>query len=351
MKMLSPTVRTAIAIDLGSRAIKVVQAWVKRGAVTRIAHAGMSFSGETAFSPAQAGQIAALLRRGGFAGRAVVIAVPPRLLRMEGLELPKVVPAAVPQLAEMEIGRVSRLRPKSFEHGLWELPMPSRGGSSMHVMSVALPHADADALVNPFLDAGLDVVAVVPQVSALASLVARILPDEDQLHTIIDIGAGGTRLIILQRGAVLFHRGIDNVGTSALQQSVQADLAVPDTVAAHILQQHGIGPSARDGLGASAARVQRRVAGMIETIAAELQLTQNYITHRYQQQTSSSLLLAGGGAAIPGFAEALGAATDRQSTILSPRSFSNLLPPDSRDDSPATVAALAAALYTLGENS
>ncbi len=353
MRLLMPRVETSIGIDVGSRCVKVAQASVRGGKIIRRRLASMDMPGNEGLTPAVAEKVAGLLARQGFTGQDVVLGVPPHLLRMEAVELPKVGGGAAHQLAEMEISRVTRLKNKTFEHGLWELPSPSRGGSAVHVMTVALPHADADKLCQPFLDAGLEVAALYPQVSAIASLVRQLLPADDQLQTIIDIGGEGTRLIILQRDNVLFHRAIPGVGLTPLEQTLRSELGVPQEVASHILRNVGTDTRSAEGLAPAASRIGRIFASMVEAIASELQLTQNYITHRYQQQTATTLLLIGGGAGVPGFAEMLSAATGREALVLIPGLFdaAGIAGTDADARSPTYLAALACALYGTEERS
>ena len=214
----------------------------------------------------------------------------------------------------------------------------------MHVMTAVLAHCDAEKLCAPLQSAGLEVVAICPQLSALAALAQRFVPENGQMHTLVDIGSSNTRLIILQDGKVLFHRTISGVGTAALEHAVEVELQVPAPVVRHLVCHVGTNGQKLEGIARAASRMRRIFDKLAESIATELQLTENYITHRYQQQTSADLFLLGGGAAAPGLSEALGTATRRRTNVMTPASL-HLECSDS--DSPAYVPALACALYAM----
>ena len=93
-----------VDLDAGTRAIKILQADVRDGKILRCLTASMDAGSTDAAGASPAPRIAGLLRRRGFHGHNIVLAIPPHLLRMEAVELPKILPAAVHQLAEMEIG-------------------------------------------------------------------------------------------------------------------------------------------------------------------------------------------------------------------------------------------------------
>lgn len=352
MRLLMPRVETSIGIDVGSRCVKVAQASVRGGKIIRRRLASMDMPGNEGLTPAVAEKVAGLLARQGFTGQDVVLGVPPHLLRMEAVELPKVGGGAAHQLAEMEISRVTRLKNKTFEHGLWELPSPSRGGSAVHVMTVALPHADADKLCQPFLDAGLEVAALYPQVSAIASLVRQLLPADDQLQTIIDIGGEGTRLIILQRDNVLFHRAIPGVGLTPLEQTLRSELGVPQEVASHILRN--VGTDAKCGgscSGGIAHRQDFREHGGSDRVGTATDAKLHYAPLSTADRDD---VIADrrrrGGAGVRGDARA---ATGREALVLIPGLFdaAGIAGTDADARSPTYLAALACALYGTEERS
>jgi Tfp pilus assembly PilM family ATPase len=272
------------------------------------------------------------------------------MLRLESMELPPTTGAgALQQLASVELGRISRLKTGTFESGVWEIPAPARGGATCHVMAVALPHAAADTLVEPLLAAGLDVAAICPVPACLASAASKVVASASALHAIIDLGWSATRLLIVHGSQIVFQRTVQDSGLAALRTQVLEAFSCTPEIADHLLREVGH-TAGSPHLPPDAAHQLRRVLDRaITTIAGELQLTQNYITHRYQQFTLDSLILCGGGAGIPGLAKALSEAASMPTVTLSPASLMAQPPGDAASvSSPLTTIALGVALYASG---
>jgi Tfp pilus assembly PilM family ATPase len=336
---------TPIGVDIGSHTIKAVQAWVERGRIVQVRTAAMARSAAEAYTAEEAAAFDRLLARRGLSGRTLVIGARAKDLRLEPLELPPDTGnLPVHQLAGVELGRIHRLKADTFEHATWGVPAPSRGGAATHVLGVALPHDRGHALADPFLAAGLDVSAVVPEAVSVAALTARIPAlAPGHLHTLIDLGWSGTRLLVVRDAALLFQRTLDDTSLQDLQGRLARQLALPAESAAHLVFQAGLSEQG-DPLPAGAREcVARSILATVQTIVGEIRLTQNYIAHRYQQCEPGRLALYGGGAAVPGFAELL-AREARQPVQLMHDADLSLL----HDAGPAAgvwVSALAIAFY------
>jgi type IV pilus assembly protein PilM len=349
MKLLQTSRRTLIGVDVGARSVKAVQARVRGQRVTQIVSAMMDLPADGAFDEAQAARFRGVLQRRGMAGQALAIGAASHLLRMEAMELPPAAgAAALHQLAAVEMGRIARLKPGSFENGVWEIPAPARGGTTAHLMSAALPHAAADALVGPLMAAGFDVAAICPGPACLATLAGRLLTSDAALHAIVDVGWTSTRLLIVHGSQIVFHRTVQDSGVAMLRDEIVKEFKVPAEVAEHLLKEVGL-KGAGDMPAGAAHQLRRLLERAISTIAGELQLTQNYITHRYQQFSLDSLILCGGGAAIPGFPDALAAATKKSTVCLTPASFCTSDPTRAAPVAgPVATTALGIALYAQG---
>ncbi len=333
---------TAIGIDLGARSLKLAQARVSLDDVQLVASAAVERSSLTDWSAADAARLRELIARRGFRGNRVVLNAPAAALRIESLELPPggAASPAVRKVAGVELGRIARFKPASFQHDLWDLPALARGGTASHVMAVALPHAAADPLVDRLLDAGLDVLSLFPMPLALNALAARALASaDDTVHTLIDIGWTATRFVIGHGPDVLYHRTLDDVGVATLRETLLAAAGddLPAELADHVLQEVGL---ALDNSGA-AARMRRPLQQAAESIAHELKLTHAYIGHRYQHLSLGQLFLTGGGAAIPGLVDAVGELSGQSAIALSPPAFD----PAATAAWPGLCGALAGALY------
>ncbi len=333
---------TPIGLDLGARTIKLAQARVDDQNVTLVAAASVERPDPPVFTADDAARLRELIARKGFSGNRLVINAPAHALRIESLELPPGGAASptVRKIAGAELGRIGKLKAGAFQHDLWDLPAPARGGSASHIMAIALPHAATDPLVDLLVDAGLDVLSVFPVPLAFNALAARAAgPADDTVHTLIDIGWTATRFVIGHAGTVLYHRTLDDVGVCALRKAIAGaagpDLA--DDIIDHVLREIGMAIDTSGPRG----RMSRPLQQAVESIVHELKLTHAYVGHRYQQLSIGAIFLTGGGAAIPGLADALAAMSGQAIHLLSPAA----LDPDAAATSPALCGALAGALY------
>ncbi|HVX84471.1 MAG TPA: pilus assembly protein PilM [Phycisphaerae bacterium] len=343
MKWLSRTRTTAIGLDVGARSIKLAQASITGQDVRLVASATIPRpphdSADAAIVPldlAAATLISQVIRRRAFHGNLLVLAAPMHALHLESLELPPggAASPAVQKIAGIELARITRARPNSFEHAVWDLPALARGGAATHVMGVSLAHQDADALIDPLLDADLDVVAVCPLPNAVNDFAARFAgPEGDEVvHTVIDIGWSATRLTIGQGNRLLYYRTLSDVGVRRLHAEIAAAFSgdAPADVAEHFLQTVGLTPDRQRA-------AARPIEAALDAILQELKLTHAYIGHRYQQFALGGLFLTGGGAAIPGLADALGERLGQDVPVLAPQPSATALP--------HLTPALAAALF------
>jgi Tfp pilus assembly PilM family ATPase len=347
MRLLPTSHRTLIGLDIGTHCIKAVQARIRGAKIVGLKTAVMDLSAEKPFDAEHAEELQRLLHRRGFTGNTVAVGAGAQLLRLEAMELPPANgDAALRQLATVEIGRISRLKPGTFENGMWGLPAPARGGTTSHVMAVALPHAAAESLIEPLAAGGFDVAAICPGPSCLAALAGKLVAGDAALHAIIDIGWSATRLLIVHGSHVVFHRAVHDSGIDILRSQILQSFSCSNDVADHLLRDVGHSAQSPHLPPAAQQQLHRLLDRTISSIAEELQLTQNYINHRYPQFTLNSLVLCGGGADIPGFADALSKITSMPTVTLTPACIAA---PGAGDASSSAslllTAAFAVALY------
>jgi cell division ATPase FtsA len=229
------------------------------------------------------------------------------LLKLDALELPPNGGGLpIDRLSAMEMSRIHRLKMEGFEHATWMVPTPSRGGAATHVMGIALPHEAADALVQPFLDAGLDVEGITPVMPSMARLTG-ILPamEADHLHYLVDIGWSGARLMVVRNATLLFSRTLHDASIGKLVQDIAERLSLSTVAAAELITSAGISSISSDIPAAAQEAVSRAIMSMLQVIVAEQRKTRNYLSHRYHEFQQGRLAVFGGGASIPGVAEVL----------------------------------------------
>ena len=321
MKLFNKTRRTPIGLDIGGRHVMAVQLEppchggqfkVSAAAVVPRAVAGAQLDrGEVR-------RVADILARRGFVGNQIVVPVPEDKLISGVLECPpRTAQAPIEQIARMELARTSRCAPDSFEMGCWPLPAEPRAGRSSQVMAVGCPHRDADALIEIFVQEGLEVVALDVRASALARATRSLLPQEKPICAVLDLGWSGSMLVILYGGTVVYTRGLSDGGIRVLHQALHERLRLESDVADYLLDEIGLAGKAKDDDGIELPMEARTLlAAHIETLVQELNVSFSYITHEYPDAPLAQLLLTGSAANVPGLAEHLQAVLGIEARVV-----------------------------------
>jgi Tfp pilus assembly PilM family ATPase len=207
--------RSPIGIDVGARAVKAVQlravaghrwavaAWacIPRALADNAVNGAPQAASVTApLSAAEVRRLHDVLDRQGFRGRDVVLAVPSSRLMSASLDLPpRSSGAPVDSIARAEFARAHKLPldPPNFEFEHWELPAPARAGRTAQALAVGCTHADADAVIQPFEDDGLDVLAFDAEAWALARACAPLAAPPGRITALLDLGWNGCRLVVV----------------------------------------------------------------------------------------------------------------------------------------------------------
>jgi Tfp pilus assembly PilM family ATPase len=262
---------------------------------------------------ADAATLAGVLERQGFIGRRVVLVAPRDTLLTEVLELPpRASGAPIEQLARIELARVSRCEPDSFELGTWDLPTSS-GSGPQPVFAVGMPHARSEPLVATLDAAGLEVVAIDTPGCSLARACGPLLArpavsaaSGGLLNAVLDVGWNTTLLVAVfcgpasaGRGVVVYERSIMESGLRRVFESLQSRLGLDPGAVEVLLDTDD--PASQDAADPrSALRREARVCvgEYLEAIAPEVQRSLAYLAHRYQGWAPGRLLLTGDGAEL-----------------------------------------------------
>lgn len=320
--------RTPIGIDVGGRCVKAVQLQrAAEGKGWRLAAAAVMPREQVAAAPengaikpptaSEVAALAAVLDRQGFSGRDVVLAAPADRLLSGILELPpRSAGVPIEQLARVELARTHRCAPDSIEMGCWDLPTPARAGKSTHVMAVACAHADADALLDPFEAAGLNVCGLDAPVLAMARACEPVLAPPPDITAVLDVGWRGASLALLLGGTVVYSRLLAEAGVGRLRDALTARLRIDAEVADYLLAEVGFRTNVAASEGATEtaappdapgdwqvpADAQGALGSFGDGLVRELRASFSYAVHQYANTAVTRLLLVGGGAAIPGLA-------------------------------------------------
>lgn len=277
-----------IGLDIGARWVKAAQ-WTRNGGWSLRAVAWPRRTPGAGLSEEECGRIAASLDRRGLVGDGVVLIAPAEKARIAEIELPAAaVGAGRLAAARMELARVCRIEPGSFEFGVWDVARQARGGE-VAVAAAVLPHQEADAMVLPLQSAGLAVEAIRATGEAYGTLLGSAA--RGRIDTVVDIGSSALSLAVLVGGVCVYERRLADLGTDSMTHAVAAAFKLPPAAAEHILQSVVAEP---DG------PVAPVLTGVFRTFGArigeEVAVSLEYASHRYPQASDGRIVAVGGGA-------------------------------------------------------
>lgn len=302
----------AIGLDIGTRAVKAVQVERGGGAVRTAAFLRRELGKD--LTAAELGRAMDVLWRQGFEGDAVVLAAPGSGTGAVAatVELPpRLAGAQVRTLARMELARMLKREPGTFELAAWTVPAPARAADATHVMATTLDADAAWAVLDVCDEAGVEVEALeVPALALARAAEGQIGAEGAALHVIVDVGWSATRCVVVHTGGgtpvVVYERVIGDVALRELFAQVQKDHGVEAAVAAELLNAREEAAAAEGGARRDSdmprSRNWKRVRAVVEQLARELALSLAYTAGRYPDGTRSDGLpveriwMCGGGA-------------------------------------------------------
>lgn len=308
MRLPKLTTRSPIGLDVGGRQVKAAQLQKAHGQsawrLTAVSLFPRPRPGQD-LTTQEAHDIAEVLFRRGFGGNKVVVPVPNEKLLSAVLDVPART-AAVPieQIARMELARAHRCPPDSFEMGCWDLPAPARAKRNPPVMAVACAHNEANAMLDVFESAGLQVTALDVRASALARAAAPIVPTDKAVCAILDLDWSSAMLVMLCDGAIVYTRALPDAGMRTLHEAVGRRCRLESEVIDFLLAGTD-GNSTPPADGAMPAEARGLVTSHLESLIQELKVSLAYVSHEYSDTPLTKLLLTGSGAGTPGLAGAL----------------------------------------------
>lgn len=262
----------------------------------------------------------------------VIVGVPTHLTSIRTLTLPFSDPRRLEQVVPYE---VEALLPRPLEEVVVDYHVVQARGRETDVLVFALPKATLQGLLEMLRGAGLDPIAVEPQVTALYSLAATLRPAPGTV-ALIDIGAQTTQLAVLRDGALTHARAL-LAGGATLTQAITAKLGLPEADAEEAKCLAGLNDDAV---------ARYREVGLSETVRAALRpWTEELLSalHLYGAESGrpvEAIRLAGGGARLSGLERHLAEAAGVPVTLLDRPA----LLPSSEPWDPALATALGLAL-------
>jgi len=288
-----------IGLDVGNRVVKAAQlqryrqGW--RARAIAVLPRGIAESVDQT-----AGQIAEVLDRQGFSGDRVVLAAPIGKIECDMLDLPpRASGAPIEQIAKSELARSAKLEPNRFEMGCWDIPPATRSnGTSM--IALAMRHEDADSMIDPLENCGLEVVAIDAPCCALHRACRKLFAGDDAC-AILDLGWSAASFHIADRKTILYQRTLWDAGVQSLHKSIVDEHGLEDDAAELMLRAQEKGRCDLTQAGSLMSLNQPYAKQLCD----ELRTSLTFACQRFPGICGNQLLLTGGGAELPGMAAIL----------------------------------------------
>jgi Tfp pilus assembly PilM family ATPase len=309
--LLSPPRTGRIGIDLGARAIKMVQLERVAGGVRIAAFRIVAFPEPLPFTdPESVGRrvteavAPAAMRRAGFAGRTVSCVVSMSATPLRLLELPAASEAETREMIAQELMADESTGDEEFD--FWAARKGEEEGvAGVHVLSA--PRGLMYAIPESLRKAGLDVREIDGLPFALWRAV-RLSTGDGPAGPVaaLDLGYASATLVIANSEGPVFVRGLRGCGLGDWYRIVADRLALSEEEAAELLSGDLSATVAADA-GSELDRLVREVTEEpTSRLLSELDRTLAYLRLKHPDLAPVELRLFGGGASVAGLEAAAG---------------------------------------------
>ena len=264
--------------------------------------------------------IRAVLRRQGFCGNDIVLAVPEKQLLHGVFEIPPATSGQAAdreemifQIARMELSRMHGVAPDSFEMACWPLGGWPLGGQdeskSTHrggqAIAVGCPHDVANELLDLFEGAGFNVRALDLRSAAAARACMSLSVQLPALTAILDLGWSSTKLLFVCGGTVVYERCLTNKSISHITTKLSGMFGITEQSADQTISTIGLvtNSEAGDYDQQSTEAIRKILTKHFDVMLEELKTPFDYASHQYPGEGVKRLLLIGGGARIFGLSQ------------------------------------------------
>lgn len=172
----------------------------------------------------------------------------------------------------------------------WSVIDHSPDGKHVEVLLVAAPYATTSKYLDILTKAGLQVLALETNATALAR---AFVPAASSLAVmVLDIASLSVDLTIMHNNVPKLMRSIP-IGGNTFIKSVSQKLAIDEIQAQQFIYKFGLTNTKLDG------QVLKSVTPALDSLVSEIQKSQKFFADRYPQAKLEKLVLSGGTAAMP----------------------------------------------------
>ena len=291
------------------------------------------------------------LERLGFHGKRLVLAVPEDKLAVDVLELPpRGSGAPVEEIARSELARTHGYEPAAAEMVSWDLPPSSRARDMTQMMAVALPHADAEALLDVFDRGGLEVAVLDTHMAATIRACRPLLPAVG-LTDVLTIGWDWALLLLWLGGAVIYRRLMPENSLRRLTDAVARNLDLPADSVDCVLEEVGLADRCRrkDDAPLPLEALRTLIRKPVNAVAEAVRAALAYAYQMYADNGTAGVIVTGQAAAVPGVPEYLASRLDVEVRAAVPEDVVGAAPAAVREAGhPALIPAVGLAMDPEG---
>ena len=296
-----------VGIDIGSKAIKIVELSKSGGGFSLSASGIVGLSGNSVDKMTDEKEFAAvsavvkkLYKEAGVSDRSVAISIPEQLVFTRAIKFPL--------LTDQEIESAVKWESEQY------IPIPVAEAIIQHtilerrenisppevlVLLVAAPRVIVEKYIKVVQGAGLMVSSVETELIALA----RALAPEDKTVLLVDIGAGSTDIAISTKGKLSFSRSVPIAG-EAFTRAVSQTLGVTPIQAEEYKKAYGLGAKELEG------KVKGALDPVLRMVTDEIKKAIHYYQTEEKGEAPSAVIVTGGTSGmrdiIPLFSNLLG---------------------------------------------
>lgn len=301
---------TPIGVDIGQRGIRMAQLTRARGVYTVTAIARTDYRAPATDLQDQQQRLRDCWEQGDFRGRNAIFALSAPDIGYYALELPPVAAAEQASIAHYEVERLVAERAQGVEIRHW--PLPAGRPNAPSALGLAVPRASVERMVNMIQRCPLECLRLDTAETALCRLAGTLIPERGGgVWGALDYSQKHVRLILCVDDVPVLIRVV-GPGGGALTSRLAESLHITEATAEVHKIDHGIAETAKSGAEETGAEIGAMHFSILRTelqsIAAEIKRSYEYVLSCYPGRKALDLVLTGGGARLRNFDAFLGGA-------------------------------------------
>lgn len=318
-----------IAVDIGKRHIKLVKIFRKNNTAQLESIGSIEFpKGLNSTLPTKdeadklqllASTIKSLVETTGVKTKQVVTALPESTVFTKLLpSLPLVDPAKLEEMIYWEAKQVLPIPLDDAQIDWIEIGQneSQTGVKTVSVMVIAAPKVLVETYLNLFELAELELIALEVQSVALARVVQFTYPNDTTSSMIMDVGADGTDVSIVQGGRLIFTQSI-STGSDAFSKAIASDFGLQVSQADQYKISYGLLPNQNDG-----GKIFNSIKPLADVIINEVRKIIGFIQTRMNYGVPQKVVLTGNGSLLPGLPQYIQSSLNMNVVLLDP--FTNV---------------------------